>query len=138
MAWAPKIAFPNSKCPLEDTGKNSVNPWMIPRMMASINSKLFFVFVRVQQNGVYLNAQTDEHQGRCQSNPSKTVDIRIEYVGIVAPAASHQNKAQGNKGNADKEEKVIFLLKNELLAGFFVILVFLAHAAKLIIKIIRP
>ena len=99
--------------------------------MASINSKLFFVFVRVQQNGINLNAQTDEHQGRCQSNPSKAEDVRVEDIGVVAPATAHQNKTQDDKGNADKKEQVIFLLKNKFLVGFLIVVVFLAHATNL-------
>ncbi len=34
--WSPKIAFANSKWPLEETGKNSVKPCIIPRIIASI------------------------------------------------------------------------------------------------------
>jgi len=99
--------------------------------MASINSKLFFVFVRVQQNRVYLNAKTNDNQSGRQSDPSKIVYIRIEDIGIVAPAPAHQNKAQGDKGNTDKKEKVVFLLKNELPIGFLIVVVFLTHGTNL-------
>jgi hypothetical protein len=101
-ACAPKMAFPNSKCPLEETGKNSVNPWMIPRMMASINSKLFLVFVRFQQNGIYLDAQSDEHQGRRQTDASEVVNIGIKDVRVITSPTAHQYKPQGNENNSYK------------------------------------
>jgi hypothetical protein len=34
----PKRALPNSICPLLLTGKNSVNPWIMPRRIASSKS----------------------------------------------------------------------------------------------------
>jgi hypothetical protein len=40
---SPRIVLAISKCPLEEMGRNSVIPWIIPRRIAVIKSiKLFF------------------------------------------------------------------------------------------------
>jgi hypothetical protein len=101
-------------------------------MIASISSKLVFLFVRVQQDGIYLDAQTDQHQSGRQTDSSKAVDIWIEDFGVIAATTAHQNKAQGNKSYANEKEQIVSLLKHELLGGFLNVLVFLAHAANLV------
>lgn len=107
--------------------------------MASINSKLLFVFlVRIQQNGIDLNAKPYQDQGRRKAYPSKIVDLGIENLWVVASASTHQNITKGYKGNADEEKEVVFSLKNKLLCRFLTVFVVLAHVAKLIIKIVRP
>src|SRR5690606_37192861 len=110
-ASAPNNAFPISRCPLEETGRNSVNPWTMPRIMASMSSKSVLVFVRVQQYGIYLDAQADKDQGRGQANPSEVVDLGIEDIGIVAPPAAHKDKTQDDTGDSYKKEAVVFLLE---------------------------
>lgn len=100
-------------------------------MIASINSKSVLIFIGVQQNGIYLDAEADQHQGGGQTNPSKIVDLRVEDIRVVGPAATHQNKTQGNESNAYKEKEIIFPLENKLLVGFLIV-VFLAHGTNLI------
>lgn len=90
------------------------------------------VFIGVQQNGIYLDAEADQYQSGGQTDPSKIVDLWVEDIGIIAPATTHQNKTQGNEGNADKKKEVIFLLENKLLVGFLIVVVFLAHGTNLI------
>lgn len=107
-------------------------------MIASINSKLLLVFlVRIQQNGIYLNAETNKNQCWCKSNTSKIINLGIEYFGVVTSASAHQNISKGYKGKTYKKEEVVFLLENKLFRWFFTVFVFIAHVAKLIIKIVR-
>ena len=106
-------------------------------MIASMMSKLLFVFVRIQQNGIDLYSQTDQNQGWGQSDSSKVVDIRIEYIGVIAATSTHQNESKGNKSQANKKEDIVLSLKDEFRSRFLNLLFFLAHGAKLIIKIVR-
>ena len=107
--------------------------------MASINSKLLLVFlIRIQQNGVNLNTKADKNQSWCKSNSSKVIYFGIEDFRVVTSAAAHQNISKGYKGKTYKKEEVVFLLENKLFRWFFTVVVFFAHVAKLIIKIVRP
>lgn len=91
--------------------------------------------MRIQQYGINFDAEPDKHQGRCQTNSSKIVDILIEDIGVVTASAAHQNKAQYDKGYADEYEHIVLLLKDELFLWSLNRLMFLffAHSANLII-----
>jgi len=111
---------------------------MIPRIIASINSKLLLVFlVRIQQNGIHLNAKANKNQCRREANSSKVVYLGIEDLGVVTSTTAHQNKPKDYKGNTYKQKEIVFLLENKLLGRLLTVVVFLAHVAKLIIKIVR-
>ena len=101
--------------------------------MASSVSKLVFLLVRIQQYGVYLNAQAYEDKGRGQTDSPKTVDVFVEYIGVVTTASAHEYKAYGYKCKTDEKEGVVLFLKNKFLRDLFACLffLFLTHAANL-------
>src|SRR5690606_20067712 len=103
---------------------------MMPRMMASTSSKSVLLFMRVQQYGIDLYAEPDKNQGRGQADPSEVVDFRVEDVGVIGDSTGHQDKAQGDKGKAQKEKKVVLPLENGLSVGLLIGFVFLAHGPK--------
>ena len=94
-----------------------------------------FLWVGVQQYGVYFYPQAKKHQGGCQAYPPETKNIRIKYVGVVASATTHQNKTQGHAHKPDKHEQVIFFLEDKLLFRPLILgaVLFFTHMAKLVI-----
>ena len=81
--------------------------------------------MRIQQNGVDLDTESDQHKGRGQANPSEIVNILIKYVGIVATTTAHQDEAQGDESDTDEHKEIVLFLENEFLLRRLVRPVFL-------------
>src|SRR5690554_4902224 len=111
-ALLPRSALPISKCPLEETGRNSVRPWIMPRTIASIISILS---IGVQENSIDLYGKTKQHQGRSQTDASEVVNFFTENIRIVTTAAGHQNKAQGNDCQSNTHHDVVLFSENKFL-----------------------
>jgi len=91
--------------------------------------------MRVQQYGVHLDAQADQYKGRGQPNPAEIVDFFIENIRIIGAAATHKDKSQCDKGDADEHKGIVLLLENKFLLRLLVCFfgrISLGHAAKIV------
>lgn len=90
--------------------------------------------MRIQQNGIDFDTQTNENERRCQTYSPKIEDVFVKNIGVVTAAAAHQNKTQCDKGDADEHEQIVFLLEDKFLLWWSVrrCPLFFSHAANLV------
>ena len=94
--------------------------------------------MRIQQNGINLDPKSDEYQGGGQTYSPEIEDFRVKDIGVVAAAATHQNKAQCDTGETDGHKEVILLLKDKPRFRFFIVcdVFILGHTANLVKKLV--
>lgn len=77
-----------------------------------------FVFVRRPKDGIDLQAEASQHQGRSQSDAPEIEYFRVKDIGVVASPARHQYVPEGDETETYKHPEVVLASENKIARGF--------------------